>query len=267
MLTKIETKFDVGDIAMYEVQRYSSKFHGSIIPVEILRVEWFLSKHGPKVRYDCQTLEKSSVAITFPAESFINCGYDTDEKYFSKHPEHEPHPISMDFDTKYEFDQVVFMYPNDNVYGLFPPSPRRIAGFSYCKDLTKWTHRDPTINEWYSIRGCRVDRDTNIEGINSYDVNYKCIIDKLPDDYLEKCWHSSNYYQFFSKEGGRKTEHEKLFEYLGILDEAKEAYKKYCNKRFKKEEAKKPTKKNKIDDLIETLSESEKKELLKKLSK
>ena len=268
MITKIQTKFDVGDIALYKVQRWG-KNYGQSIPVEITRVDWFLSKDGVRIRYDCETLARSSVSKLFADDRFINCGFETEEKYFSEYEGHISHPINIEFDTKYEFDQVVLQYPNNDIYGMFPPRPYRIVKFVYHKIMQKWTNKEPTITESYAIRGYEVYEEKWCDAQCSLDRNYDTIIDKLPDDYLSKCWKGVHKGMIWSNEGEPMTDHEKLFKYYGIMEEAKQAFNDYhANKlRPKKKNPTKSKNKSKVDELLAGLSEKEKKELLKKLSK
>jgi hypothetical protein len=249
MKVHIDTKFDVGDIAYYKVASWNSKYHDQKVAVNILAVRIYINEDRTIVSYDCETVSKNG---TLAEERYI-FNYDcTREHYFSVHPDYEPHPMSFDYDTVYELNQDVLLCSNGTVYGYFPPQPFRIKSFVFMKKILGW--RDNEIIQCDLISGFNPqERDASI-----CEFNRTCFIDKLPDDYFDKCWNGLKKNDIWTEPvpSKEKTRFEKLFSWLGITEQAKESYNKYQRKKLGQQS---------VDDILESLTEEQKKELAEKL--
>lgn len=273
MIARIQTKFDVGDICIYHSKHgYYDSYPDADIKVTITEVHWMLSSDEVVVWYDCESVTKDYLSRF----SIINDMSKSYEKYFSEDGEHIPHPIDFEYDFKYNIGDEALRIHAD-VYSVFPPEPIHITKFVYYKKRTYLDGNVTGCKDEFNIRGYNPNADPQWwDTERSWDYATKNIKCKLPDDYLEKCW---KHWKGLSKTDifcydnrGYKSEQEKLFDYLGITEQAKQAYDDYKAGKFKESSKKTPRekkasskKKSKIDSLLEGLTEKEKKALLKKL--
>ena len=226
------------------------EFYAQEIPVIITEVHWSLSKNGVVVWYDCESVKRSPISDRFSYFSVINNKHESFEKYFSEDGEHNPHPINFEHDFKYNIDDEVFSIKNNSVYGIFPPDPAHITRFSYFR-VRKYLNGDYTgFNEKFLCSFYNPTTDSQWwDSQQSWDVSFECIIDKLPDDYLEKCWKGLRKSDVFRYEiYGYNSDHEKLFDYLGITDQAKQAYNDYKAGKFRNKSDKKTSEKKIISE-------------------
>jgi hypothetical protein len=120
------------------------------------------------------------------------------------------------------------------------------------KKILGW--RDNEIIQCDLISGFNPqERDASI-----CEFNHTCFIDKLPDDYFDKCWNGLKKNDIWTEPvpSKEKTRFEKLFSWLGITEQAKESYNKYQRKKLGQQS---------VDDILESLTEEQKKELAEKL--
>ena len=76
-----------------------------------------------------------------------------------------------------------------------------------------------------------------------------CGYQSQTDDYLEKCWKGLRKSDVFRYEiYGYNSDHEKLFDYLGITDQAKQAYNDYKAGKFRNKSDKKTSEKKIISE-------------------
>lgn len=183
MKVSAQTKFDIGDIAMFNISsdKYSyncntNSYTPKLVPVVITGIMISCDIHeNIKIYYNCKELNPRESNNRNYIESWTFNGSnkkDTSEDNFLVHPEHTPHPLNISYNLKYHYNDICYLCsakywdkdlndPSNYLYTNRTPKPIKIVGWTYTKLTEGYNKENKKINlaitEYYSYITYEID--------------------------------------------------------------------------------------------------------------